>query len=94
MRKYILDTSIYGVLADKHEADYEVIKNIIAYAKKNRENFVTTMIIAKELLSEESGKGIKDIILPEYLPSISQSMASLEIAFSDKFETAEKLAWN
>lgn len=94
MKKYVLDTSVYGVLVDRHELDYEVIKKIVEYAKRNREKFLTTFIISKELHSGEVDKRIKDIILPQYYATISKDKAPLEILFYEKYDLVEKLAWN
>lgn len=94
MKRYLLDTSVYGVLADKNEKDYEIVKKIIDYATKNREYFVTTLIISSELNSEKVDKDIRDIILPHYLSTISKNMAPLEIAYSESYQKVEKLAWN
>ncbi|RLI89048.1 MAG: hypothetical protein DRO62_02430 [Candidatus Altiarchaeales archaeon] len=93
MKRYLLDTSVYGVLADKEEEDYEVVKKIIEYAKKNREHFVTTFIIAKELDSKKMSKRIKDTVLPEYYSSFSVK-GVLQALYSNEYELVEKLAWN
>lgn len=94
MKRYLLDTSVYGVLVDKNEEDYELVKSIMKYAKKNREHFLTTLIIAKELLSERADEWIRDVLLPEYYSSISRETAPLEIIFSDDYQKAKKLAWS
>ena len=94
MKRYLLDTSVYGVLVDENEEDYDVVREIIDYAKRNREQFVTTFIIAKELDAEDVSKYIKNITLPAYYSSISVNAGILEVLCSDKFELAEKLAWN
>ena len=93
MKRYLLDTSVYGVLVDENEEDYEIVRDIVDYAKKNREQFVTTFIIAKELQSEKVDKSIRDAILPEYYCSISPDNIVLEAMFCNKFELAQKLAW-
>ncbi|GEM_PF-1112093 len=90
----LLDTSVYGVLADEGEEDYAVVKKIIEYAIKHREHFVTTAIISKELNSEDMSKSIRDVILPEYYSSLSPSKAVLEVVFSHKILETQKLAWN
>ena len=94
MKQYLLDTSVYGVLVDENEGDYEVVRKIIDYAKRNRQQFVTTFIIARELGSEDVSKDIRDITLPAYYSSISHDAGILEVLCSDKFELAENLAWN
>lgn len=94
MTYYLLDTSVYGVLVDRSEEDYDAIRKIIGYAKENREKFLTTFIISKEMHSDDVDKRIKGIILPQYYTSISKDRASLEILFSEKHELVEKLAWN
>lgn len=94
MERYLLDTSAYGVLVDEQEEDYEVVKNIIEYARENRDKFVTTFIIAQELGSKKVDKRIRDITLPVYYLSISINKSVLEIVHSNKYELAQKLAWN
>lgn len=90
---YLLDTSVYGVLADDNDDDYEVVRKIINYAKKNRDRFFTTFIIAKELDSKQMYKHIKDIILPQYYSSFSVG-GVLQALYPEKYEQVEKLAWN
>lgn len=94
MKRYLLDTSVYGVLADKTEKDYDVVKKIVDYAVKNRECFVTTFIISSELNSEKVSKEIRDIILPHYLSTTAKNVAPLEIAYSESYKKVEKLSWN
>lgn len=94
MKFYLLDTSVYGVLADPHESDYKTVVDLIEYTKKHRENFLTTFIVAKELHSEKIDKRIRDIILPDYYCSISDKAAPLEIVFASEYQKAKKLAWN
>jgi len=94
MTYYVLDTSVYGVLVDRNEKDYGIVKNVIEYAKENRERFLTTFIISKELHSEGVDKHIRDIILPRYYETISKDKAPLEILFSEEHDLVEKLAWN
>jgi len=91
MPLYLLDTSVYGVLAEEDDRDYEVVKRVIDYGKENRGNFVSTFIIAKELDSENVDKSIKDAMLPEYYLSIS---GVLEILHAEESNNADKLAWN
>jgi len=91
MPLYLLDTSVYGVLAEKGDRDYSIVRKIIGYAKENRERFISTFIIAREIDSEHVDKLIKDIILPEYYSSIS---GILEIFNADKSHVADRLAWN
>jgi len=93
-RHYLLDTSIYGVLIDEHEPDYDIVQKTIGYAKSNREHFVTTLIISKELSYRTVNENIRRVILPEYYSSVSVDRGVLEITHSDKYELAEKLAWN
>lgn len=94
MKLYLLDTSVYGVLADKDEKDFETVKKIIDYATENREYFVTTLIISSELNSEKVSKEIRDLILPYYISTVAKNMAPLEIAYSDNYQKVEKLSWN
>ncbi len=94
MNYYLLDTSVYGVLADKKEPDYEVIASLIDYAKRNRENFLTTLVIANELDAEDVEKRIKDIVRPEYFLSVSNIHPPIEISHAEKYPQARKLAWN
>ena len=68
MNRYLLDTSVYGILVDEHEQDHEVVKKIIDYAKRNRDYFVTTFIISQELNAEEISDRIKNIIYPNTMP--------------------------
>lgn len=89
----LLDTSVYGVLPDRYEEDHEIIKKIIEYAKKNRELFLTTFIISKELNSDRVSEGIKKLVLPEYYSSVSTS-GVIELLYNEKFNLAKKLAWN
>lgn len=91
---YLLDTSVYGVLADLKEGDYLLVKKLVEYAKKHREYFVSTAIISKELNSEDMSERIRDVVLPEYYSSLSPSRAVLEVLHSDKIMEAQKLAWN
>jgi len=93
IKRYLLDTSVYGVLPDRYEKDYEVVGDIIDYAKKNREYFFTTFIVSKELNSEKVGERIKKLVLPAYYSSISPS-GVIELLYSEKFDLAKKLAWN
>jgi len=93
MKRYLLDTSVYGVLVDESNDDYEVVRNIVGYAKSNRDKFFTTFIIARELDSKEMHKYLKDIILPEYYSSFSES-GVLQALYPEKYDLAEKLAWN
>ncbi|MBU4406291.1 MAG: hypothetical protein KKB24_01765 [Candidatus Altiarchaeota archaeon] len=92
-KRYILDTSVYGVLPDKYEKDYEAINKIIDYAKRNKECFLTTFIISKELDSDKVSERIKRPVLSAYYLSISTS-GVIELLHSDKFDLAKKLAWN
>ncbi len=64
MRSYVIDTSVYGVLTDKHEGDYSEVRKIIEYAKRNRDYFVSTAIISKKLNSEDMDKSIRDATYP------------------------------
>jgi len=89
----LLDTSVYGVLPDKYERDHEVVREIIEYAKKNRDLFVTTFIISKELNSDRVNERIKKLVLPEYYSSVSTS-GVIELLYNDEFDFAKKLAWN
>lgn len=84
---------MYGVLADVCENDHLVVKKIIDYAKKHRDYFYTTFIIAKELDSDKMSKRLKDSVLPEYYSSFSPN-GVLQALHSDKYELVEKLAWN
>lgn len=93
MKRYLLDTSVYGVLVDREEGDYGVVKKIIEYAKENREHFVTTFIIAKELDSKKMSKHLKDTILPEYYLSFSVK-GVLQALYPNEYGLVEKLAWN
>lgn len=90
----LLDTSVYGVLADLKEEDYLLVKRLVEYAIKHRDNFVSTAIISKELNSEDVSERIRDAVLPEYYASLSPSKAVLEVIHSDKIQEAHKLAWN
>ena len=94
MKRYLLDTSVYGVLVDENEEDYETVRDIIDYAKKNRRQFVTTCIITKELHSEDISKKIKRITLPAYYNTVSKDSAALEIVYCEKYDISKKLAWN
>lgn len=94
MKYYLLDTSVYGVLPDPKERDYKIVKNIMEYAKENRENFVTTFIISKELASDKVSEDIKETILPVYYSAVSSNRAPLEIMHSDRYSFIKKLAWN
>lgn len=94
MERYLLDTSAYGVLVDEQEEDYEIVKKVIEYAKKNRDRFVTTFIIANELDAEKLDKRIKEVILPVYYLTASKTSSPLEIAYAEEYPRVKKLAWN
>jgi len=89
----LLDTSVYGVLADPGEEDYDAVRRLIDFAKGSRGDFVTTCIVIKEVMSEDMPKRIGDIILPDYFSTISGDKAPLEICFSEEYEKSRKLAW-
>ena len=93
-KHYILDTSVYGVLVDRNEADYEIVKKLIDYAKENRGDFITTLVIAKEIDAEDLKKEIKDVIKPEYYLSVSDTYSPIEISRAEEYPKTKKLAWN
>lgn len=94
MKRYLLDTSVYGVLVDEGERDYGVVNKIIDYAKRNNDYFVTTFIIAKELDAEELNERIKGIIQPVYYLTLSKTFPPLEVASAEEYQKVKKLAWN
>lgn len=94
MKCYLLDTSVYGVLVDEDEEDYEVVNKIIDYAKKNRDCFVTTFVVAKELDAEELDERIKEVIQPVYYLTTSKILPPLEVAYAEEYQKVKKLAWN
>ena len=94
VNKFILDTSVYGVLVDEKESDYTLVRKIIEYASKNRQYFLTTFIIARELGSMDVDERIRAITLPAYYITLPPNKAPLEVLHSSQHELARKLAWS
>jgi len=87
-RMFILDTCIYGVLVDRKHKEYERVKRILDYAKRRREQSITTFIVANEL--DDMEKRLQEIVLPEYYNSIN---SVIEAIIPGKYDDADKLAW-
>jgi len=88
---YLLDTCIYGVLVDKKHEEYENVKAILDYAKKHREEFVTTFIVYYEIAKMKLER--KDMVLLNYYLTISKTIPSLEAILSDQYTDVKKLSW-
>jgi len=85
---FTLDTCIYGVLVDRKHGEYERVNKILSYAKRCREQFFTTFIVADELYDME--KGLLEVVLPEYYNSFTGVIESL---IPEKYPNVKKLAW-